>query len=93
MKICKQCNNNFTKKEHRGRQFYCSPKCTYAAKLRDSRKNYKGAAYYREYRIKKDVTLSTHKDKIKMPKSNYDSNLKFDWEMIDKLTNRGNEYG
>lgn len=92
MKICKHCNNNFPKKEHRGRQFYCSPKCAYAAKLRDSRKYYKGAAYYRKYRIKNDVTLSTHKDKIKMPESDYDC-LNGKWDELYNLTNKGGKYG
>ena len=89
MKICKHCNNNFTKKEHKGKQFYCSPKCTYEANCIRRKKYYKGAAYYRELR-KNPRTLST--DKIIMPKANYNCS-NFNWYEIDKLTNKGGAYG
>ena len=90
MKICKYCNNNFTRKEHRGKQFYCSQKCAYEASRIRSKRNYKGAAYYRERRRLTNVN-SAPKPKITMPKSNYNCLENFDWDEIDKLP-KGNKY-
>jgi len=88
MTICKQCNASFTRTENRGKKSYCSPECAYKANLIKAKRNNKDAAWYKKYRKEKIILPS---NKILMPKSNYNCNG-FDWDKINKLTGKSDEY-